>query len=153
MLFGNSNIKNTFIRLFSVKVLYVYVWCKTFQSIYHIFSCFSKYPTKTTWKCLNAVLKKHPIQNKFKKKKKNSIKNLPNVFFGVKNYFLFYQEQFPNKSYFSWANLLSPSVHVGFWSNRYPKKCPRMGVSNIWPNNVNLACPKQQIVGPSYKFV
>lgn len=49
--------KNSFLGLFSMKVLYIYVQCKSSQSIIYIFCCFSNHHTKSNWKDLKFVLK------------------------------------------------------------------------------------------------
>ena len=46
ILFENSNIKNSFLNLFSMKVPCTCVRCQNFQIILHIFNCFLQYFTK-----------------------------------------------------------------------------------------------------------
>ena len=45
--FKNLSMKNSFLNLFSVKIICkcTYVWCKSSQNILHIFSCFLEYST------------------------------------------------------------------------------------------------------------
>ena len=57
ILFENSNIKNSFLNLFSMKVPCTRVHCKNSQIILHIFNCFLWYFTKNTLKCIKIALK------------------------------------------------------------------------------------------------
>ena len=79
--------KNSFLDLFSIKIMCIYIQCKSSQSSLHIFNYFSKYSIKTHENALNLFEKTTYVHHQFSKTL-FLIKNLSNVFFKFSEHFL-----------------------------------------------------------------